>query len=128
VNLPLVLADLLVVVHFLFIVFVVVGGLTVLVRPWLVWIHLPAAAWGAIVTLGGFICPLTPLEQRLRAAGGGESYETGFIEHYLAPVIYPSGLTREVQWLLGIAVVAVNAMIYGYVFAQRRRPGQSHSE
>jgi hypothetical protein len=120
-NLPLVLADLLVVVHFLFIVFVVLGGLLGLVRPWLLLLHLPAAAWGAAVVFSGMYCPLTPLEQRLRAAGGRESYETGFIEHYLVPVIYPAGLTREVQWLLGVAVVAINAVIYGYLFARNRR-------
>lgn len=113
-------ADLLVVVHFLFILFVVGGGFTLLWRPWCAWLHLPAAAWGVLVSLSGMVCPLTPLEQRLRAAGGGTGYETGFIEHYLLPVIYPSGLTREVQWLLGVTVVAINLAVYGFVLYRRR--------
>jgi hypothetical protein len=98
------------------------GGFAALWRPWIAWIHLPAAAWGAAIEFTGVICPLTPLEQRLRAAGSGASYETSFIEHYLVPIIYPAGLTREVQWLIGAAVVVVNALIYLYLLARSRRP------
>jgi len=113
-------ADALVVVHFLFIVFVAAGGLLVLWKRHIAWLHLPAAAWGAALEFGGWGCPLTPLEQRLRAAAGGETYQGGFIEHYLMPVVYPGDLTRELQFALGLAVVLVNAVIYWRVLARRR--------
>ena len=121
-NLPLFLADLVVAVHLLFIVFVVLGGLVALARPWIVWLHLPAAIWGAAIEFAGWICPLTPLEQRLRAAGGGAPRDGSFIQHYLLPVIYPAGLTREVQWLLGTVVVVINALIYACLLARYRKP------
>ena len=91
------LADLVVVAHFGFILFVVLGGLLVIRWPKLMWAHLPAALWGAIVELSGWICPLTPLESRLRILGGGREVTDSFIAHYLLPVIYPQGLTRTVQ-------------------------------
>lgn len=116
------IADIIVVIHFAFICFVVAGGLLALRWPACAWVHLPAAAWGAAIEFGGWICPLTPLEQRLRIEAGQGVYETTFIEQYLMPVIYPAGLTREVQFLLGIAVIAVNILIYRLVF--RRRPAR----
>lgn len=122
-NLPLFLADLLVVVHFLFIVFVVLGGFAALARPRIAWFHIPAAAWGAAIEFGGWICPLTPLEQHLRAAGGAAPWDGSFIQHYLVPVIYPAALTREVQWLLGTAVVVINALIYACLLARCRKSG-----
>src|SRR5580698_966578 len=84
-----VLADAVVLLHFAFVAFVVLGGLLVLRWPWTAWVHLPAAAWGAFVELYLHYCPLTPLENWLRERGGLVTYDTGFIAHYIMPVIYP---------------------------------------
>jgi hypothetical protein len=118
-------ADAVVVIHALFVVFVVLGGLIVLRWPRLAWFHLPAAAWGALIEFGGWICPLTPLEKWLRSSAGGPAYEGGFIEHYLLPILYPAGLTREAQIVLGLVVLAVNLAIYGYLARRlyRQRSG-----
>ena len=105
-------ADALVVLHLAFVAFVVLGGLLVLRWPRLAWAHVPAALWGAWIEFAGWICPLTPLENRLRAAAGQTEYGTSFVEHYLLPVLYPAALTRELQWLLGGIVVGVNAIVY----------------
>ena len=90
-------ADLVLVVHALFVVFVLLGGLLVLYRHRFLYLHLPAAAWGALVEFRGWVCPLTPLEQALRRAAGAAGYEGGFIEHYLAAVLYPASLERDTQ-------------------------------
>jgi hypothetical protein len=118
-----VLADLVVVVHLLFLLFVVVGALLVLKWPRLAWIHVPAAVWGAMIEFGGWICPLTPLENRLRALGGGAGYSGGFIEHYVMPIVYPSALTRELQILLGTTVLLLNLFLYGWLIWRRRHRG-----
>ncbi len=110
-----VLADLVVVVHFAFILFVVAGGFLAIRRPRLAWIHLPAALWGALVELQGWYCPLTPLENRLRLLGRTPGYAGSFVERYLLPVIYPGGLTRDIQLVLGIGVIGVNVVAYGFV-------------
>ncbi|MBU0965514.1 MAG: DUF2784 domain-containing protein [Proteobacteria bacterium] len=107
-------ADLLVIVHLLFIIFVVTGGYLVLKWPRLMFLHIPAAAWGALIEFEGWICPLTPLEQHLRRAGGQSVYSGGFVQHYVEPIVYPAGLTREMQILFGIAVVAINLLAYGW--------------
>jgi hypothetical protein len=109
-------ADGVVVLHFAFILFVVAGGLLVLRWPRLAWLHLPVVAWGAGIEFVGWICPLTPLENRLRRAAGEAGYAQGFIEHYLLPLIYPAGLTREIQIALGLFVLGVNALVYGYLW------------
>jgi hypothetical protein len=111
------LADLIVVLHLAFIVFVVAGGLFVLRWPRAAWAHLPAAAWGAAVEFFGWICPLTPLETGLR----GGRYPGDFVTHYLLPIIYPAELTREVQWILGTGVVTVNILIYAWAWRRRTR-------
>jgi len=116
-------ADLVLVAHLAFVVFVAAGGLLALRWPRLAWVHVPVAIWGAAVELAGWICPLTPLENRLRAAGGEAGYAGGFIEHYLVPIVYPAGLTRSHQLAFGIAVVAVNLVVYGVLLSRRaRRP------
>lgn len=118
------LADVVLLLHGLFIVWVVAGGLSVLWRAWLAWLHLPAAAWGVWIEWSGAICPLTPLEQSLRHAAGQAGYRGGFIEHYLAAAIYPAGLTPAHQWLLGALVLAINLAVYAFAFvraARRRR-------
>lgn len=115
------LADAVFVIHFLFVIFVVAGGLLVLWHPRLAWLHVPAAVWGALIEFAGWICPLTPLENHLRLVSGGESYGGDFIVHYIAPVIYPAGLTTSVQYILGGGVIIVNLTIYAVVFGRRRK-------
>ena len=118
------LADALVVVHLAFVLFVVLGGLLALRWPRAAWVHLPAAVWGAWIEWAGWICPLTPLENRLRERGGQSGYHTTFVEQYVLPILYPPGLSREVQWVLGALVVAVNVAVYLWVL--RRRAGKAH--
>ena len=114
-------ADFVVLLHFAFILFVVIGGLVVLRWPRFMWLHIPAVAWGAFIELTGRVCPLTPLENRLRIAAGQASYSGGFIEEYLIPVVYPEGLTRWFQISLGVGVVAINLVFYGLLVARRLR-------
>jgi hypothetical protein len=113
------LADLTVLLHFAFIVFVVAGGILVRWWPKLVWVHLTAAAWGAYVALANRICPLTPLENWLSRQAGRAGYAGGFMEHHLFWIIYPSALTPGVQRLLGVGVIVLNLGIYAWV---RSRP------
>ena len=119
-RLPALLADLVVVLHFSFVLFVVLGGLLVLRRPWVAYVHIPAAIWGAAIELAGWICPLTPLENWLRRQAGTAGYSGSFIEHYILPILYPSALTRDIQLILGVLVIAFNLTIYAYVFRRRR--------
>ena len=114
-----VLADLLVLIHLSFILFVVLGGLFVLRWPWVAFIHLPAATCGAVIEFGNRICPLTPMEQKLRLAVGEGGYSGGFVEHYIIPLIYPDGLTREFQLGAGLFVIMVNVLIYGWWLSKR---------
>lgn len=118
-------ADLVVLVHLLFVVYVVAGALLVLRWPASAWVHVPAAAWGALIELTGWICPLTPLENRLRAQGGEAGYPGGFIEHYVLPVLYPDGLTPATQRALGLLVIALNLVLYSLVVRRARRPARS---
>ena len=89
--------------------------------PRVAWLHVPAAIWGAVVELTGWICPLTPLENRFREVAGRSGYSGDFVEHYLLPILYPSGLTPRVQLAIGTAVVAMNVLVYGAVILRRRR-------
>ena len=116
-----VLADALVVAHLAFIAFVLLGGILVAWRPWLVSLHLPAVFWGIWIETSGSICPLTPLENRLRRLAGLSGYRGGFIEQYLIPVIYPAGLTPSIQAWLAFAVVTLNAAIYCTLLLRWRR-------
>ncbi len=121
-------ADLLVVLHACFVVFVVLGGFLVIKFPKLMWLHIPAALWGAGIELFGGVCPLTTLEVSLRHAAGEQGYAGGFVEHYMVPMLYPPGLTRFVQYSLGVAVLAINAVAYFFVLrAARRRHGDPPS-
>ncbi len=121
------MADLVVAIHFAFVMFVVAGGLIVLRWPRAAWLHLPAAAWGAGIELTGGICPLTPLEMMLRERAGSATYEGDFVARYLLPVLYPDGLTRDTQVGLGVVVLALNSAIYVVAIrrARWRRPGRS---
>ncbi len=113
-------ADLVLVTHLAFIVVVVAGGLVVYRYAWFAWIHIPAASWGAFVELTGRICPLTTLENFLRIRAGQEGYVNSFIEQYILPVIYPAGLTRNVQFFLAGLVVVVNVIIYATILLRKR--------
>ncbi len=106
-------ADVVLLLHLFFILFVVLGGWLALRIPKLISLHLPAAAWGTFIEFSGQVCPLTPLENQLRVASGSAGYHGGFIERYLIPVVYPSGLDRPVQVALGLGVILVNAIFYG---------------
>lgn len=123
------LADLVVVIHIAFVAFVVFGGLLVLRRPRVVWLHVPAAIWGVLIEFTGGICPLTPLENSLRLRGGEAGYSGGFIDHYLIPMLYPSGLTRNAQIVLGSLALALNLAVYALFLARRRRslPTTNHT-
>ncbi len=114
-------ADLVVVVHFAFILFAVLGALLVLRWPRLAWAHLPALAWAAGIMIVGGVCPLTPLEQRLRVEAGQAGYEGGFIEHYIVPLIYPPGLTREAQIAGAALLLAANIAVYALWLGRRRQ-------
>jgi hypothetical protein len=114
-------ADAVLIAHAAFVVFVVLGGLLAWRWRRAALLHLPAAAWGAWIEFSGGICPLTPLENRLRHAAGQAGYDGGFVEHYLLALIYPEGLTREVQIALGVAVIVINAAVYGVLVRRALR-------
>ena len=114
-------ADLLVLAHLAFILFACLGGLLVAHRPRLAWLHVPAALWGVFVEFTGRICPLTPLEWRLRELAVEGGYRGGFVEHYLIPLIYPPGLAAPEQWALGYLVVLLNVAAYGMAWRRWRR-------
>jgi hypothetical protein len=115
------LADLVLIVHLAFVVFVLCGGLLVLRWRWVAWLHLPAAAWGAVVEFTGWICPLTPLENWLRAQGSEVGDEHDFTARYLLPILYPGDLTRNLQLLLGTVVVVLNAAVYWRLWQTQAR-------
>jgi hypothetical protein len=114
-------ADAVLVLHLLFVLFVVLGGLAVLRWPRLAWLHVPAALWGVLIEFGGWICPLTPLENSLRERGGEVGYSGGFIDHYVTSLIYPDGLTRSMQVAVGALVLALNAYVYWRLWRQSQR-------
>jgi hypothetical protein len=115
------LADIVIFLHVLFMFFVVAGGFLVLWRPSIALLHLPAAVWGAYTEFSGALCPLTPLENHLSQLAGEKGYSSGFIEHYLIPILYPAGLTYEIQIVLGICVVVVNLILYFFVLHRHFR-------
>jgi hypothetical protein len=116
-----ILADLVVVLHLAFVIFAVLGGLLALRWRRVIYGHIPAVLWAVLLEFAGWACPLTPLENALRVKGGEAGYEVSFIEHYLLPLLYPAGLTRNTQIVLGALALAVNLGIYWYISARRRR-------
>jgi hypothetical protein len=118
-----ILADLVVVLHLAFVLFALLGGFLVVRWKRSAWVHVPAFVWAAFIELSGGVCPLTPLENWLRNRGGAMGYRTGFIDHYIIPVLYPAALTRQWQIALGLFVIAVNLGIYGFLW---RRPLKSN--
>lgn len=114
-----VLADTVLIVHLSFVLFVVLGGLAVLRWPRVAWLHVPVVLWGIYIEFSGRICPLTPLENHLRQRGGESGYSGGFIDHYITAVMYPEGLSRTVQFVIGAVVIAVNVIVYWRVLRRR---------
>jgi len=117
----LILADFLVLLHLLFVVFVVAGGFLLLRWPWIGWLQLPASVWGATIEFSSGICPLTPLENHLRALGGEAGYSVSFVERYLMPILYPANLTVPIQIVLGGLVVVVNLAAYALAYRAWKR-------
>jgi hypothetical protein len=115
------LADAVAVAHAAFVAFVVFGGLLVMRWRRIAWLHIPAALWGVLVEYRGWVCPLTPLENMLRERAGLAGYSGGFVDHYILRLLYPSHLTQDVQWILGTLALAMNALVYGAIWRQRRR-------
>jgi hypothetical protein len=112
-------ADLVMLVHLLFVLFVVLGGFLALQWRWIPWVHIPVALYGAVIEFVHFVCPLTPLENWLRRKGGHEGFEGGFIETYLLRILYPDGLTRRVEIVLGVSVLVINAVAYWLFFRKQ---------
>jgi uncharacterized protein DUF2784 len=108
-------ANAVVVIHGLFIAFVLLGAFLAWRWRWVAVVHLPCAVWGVLIEYRHWVCPLTPLENHLRARAGEQGYHGGFVEHYVLPVIYPSGLTPQVQVVLGTIVLVVNLCAYGFL-------------
>jgi hypothetical protein len=115
------MADFIVALHFAFVLFVALGGLLALAWPRVAWLHIPAVLWGALIEFTGWICPLTPLENYLRQRQGQQQYEGDFIARYFLHVLYPDGLTRNDQLMLGGLALGLNLAIYGLVFLKHRR-------
>lgn len=116
-----ILADLVVLVHIAFVIFAIAGGLLALRWRWVVGLHLPAAAWAAMIEFAGWVCPLTPLENHFRALAGESTYDRGFVAHYILPILYPGQLTRDIQIGFGLLVLVINAAIYWRLAQKRRR-------
>lgn len=117
-------ADLVLLTHFAFVLFVIFGGLLALRWRRLAWVHVPVAVWGTIIEFVGFVCPLTPLENWLRRRGGEAGYSGGFIDHYIIATLYPAGLTRATQLVLGCLVLALNVVVYTIFVRRRSRSGR----
>ncbi len=115
-----ILAELTMLVHFAFLLFVVFGAFLVMWRRWIALLHVPAFVWGALISLMGWICPLTPLENHFLRLGGAEGYDTGFIEHYIAGILYPAGLTRMHQIVMGVGVLVLNGALYAWMLLNSR--------
>ena len=119
------LANTLLLIHFLFIAFALFGGLFIFRYRWVAWLHIPAFVWAALISFVGWICPLTPWEVSLRRSAGQEGYSGGFIEHYITPIIYPAGYTREFAIAAGVTVLVINSLIYAITIYRTRKQGRA---
>lgn len=118
-----ILADLVVLAHFAFVIFVIAGALLLLHSRWWAVLHVPAFLWGALIEFRGWICPLTPLENALRVRAGQAGYTGGFIAHYITPILYPAGLTRRIEVVLGTLVLVGNLLLYWWVWHRPKSGG-----
>jgi hypothetical protein len=109
-------ANLVLLVHFAIVLLAVFGGFGVLFNARWAWFHVPIVIWSSVVNLAGWTCPLTPLENRFRAAATGTGYEGGFIQHYIGSVVYPRGMPRRLELIAGVSVAVWNALVYGGIF------------
>jgi len=114
-------ADLLVIVHLVFIIFVIAGGFTILKWRWMFFLHIPAVIWGAIVEINGLLCPLTPWENSLRKIAGEKGYSESFIEHYLIPLIYPAEINQTMLTIMGVMVIVINLCVYTFILYRLTR-------
>lgn len=119
-------ADLVMLAHFMFVVFAALGGLAVLVRPRLAWLHIPVLLYGVAIELVGWVCPLTPLEWELRARAGEAGIEGGFMEHYFGPILYPANWEDLHIWL-GLLLLLFNVAVYWGVWLRHGRRRLEHS-
>jgi len=122
------LADVVVLIHGAFVAFVILGEFIALRWRWLVWVHLPAAIWGVLIEYAGWICPLTPLENALRARAGESGYSGDFIEHYILRALYPHGLTPATRWILGSIALVVNIIAYALLIRKFKSEKQAGSQ
>lgn len=113
-------ADLVLILHLLFIIFVILGGFTVLLWQRMIWIHIPCVIWGVLLEINSWICPLTYIENYFRRSAGEDSYSIDFIQQYLVPIVYPRGLEPDYQIILGILLVLINIIIYLFIWYQSR--------
>ena len=118
-------ANLVLLLHFAFVALAVFGGFGILINPRWAWVHVPIVVWSSVVNVAGWTCPLTPLENRLRAAADGTAYKGGFVQHYIGPLVYPQGMPRRFELTAGIAVVLWNAVLYACIYLWFARAGSS---
>jgi hypothetical protein len=114
-----VLADIIALVHILFVLFVMFGALFAIRWPGVIWVHGPALIWGVIVEFADLVCPLTPLEIRLRVLAGEAGYREDFLSHWLFNVLYPDFLTRDLRFALGGSLLLLNVGLYAYVWRKK---------
>jgi hypothetical protein len=114
------LATLTLIVHFLFLLFVILGGLLFFIKPWILYFHIPAFFYGVYVELTQSVCPLTYLENYLLTKANLATYTTTFIQNYLYTIIYPMNLTKEIQISLAIALIIINGIIYGFIIKRKK--------
>ncbi len=112
-------ADIVLLIHLCFVIFVIFGGFLVLCRRWLVWLHVPALIWGVLIEIFYFICPLTYLENWLRTAGGATGYTGGFIDYYVSTILYLD-ISHFSKNLLALLLIMTNLAIYYYIYLHRR--------
>jgi asparagine N-glycosylation enzyme membrane subunit Stt3 len=119
-----ILADTVLLIHFAFVAFAVFGGISVLYKRSLAWFHIPVVLWSSVINLGGWICPLTPLENYFRSQAGRAGYEGGFVQHYIESLVYPGGMPRNFELIAGISILAWNGLVYLFVllYWKRRQP------
>jgi hypothetical protein len=114
------LATLTLIIHFLFIIFVIFGGLLFFIKPWTLYFHIPAFLYGVYIEFTQSVCPLTYLENYLLTKANLATYSTTFIQNYLYAIIYPINLTKEIQISLGIALLIINGMIYLFIIKRKK--------